>query len=1316
MHRHIRVFLFVLLILVLLPFVAPALPPSRAAPASMPLAVAGVPALPRSCIRAAPLDSFAKAVCCVNGYVYLNGVPIADAEVIITVGERRLDTRTQIGPDSSHPYFMVSLNATPLQARPGDTVTISARAAGQTKSVTFTAHEGGQQIDVVLPQSQVEAAWTLGEIPVQSWHAMVYDEARQRVVLFGERNDTWEWDGETWTQRTPATSPPARYAHALAYDAARQRVVLFGEYDNNNYLNDTTWEWDGETWTQRTPPTSPPVRWGHALAYDAARQRVVLFGGRDTNYNSLNDTWEWDGTTWTQRTPPTNPPAWYDHALAYDAARQRVVLFGGSGYNDTWEWDGETWTQRTPATSPPARYDHALAYDAARQRVVLFGGSGNGSLNDTWEWDGTTWTQRTPPTSPPARYHHALAYDAARQRVVLFGGSGNGSLNDTWEWDGTRWRLLASPTFTQPGTRTGAAFAYEVDGSTLLFGGRGSDNATYRWHGRGWRQVTPFDSSPAARSGHRLARNGDGSRLLLFGGLGANNTYLDDTWLWDRVNEDWLVQAPASKPTARAYYALTYDAQRNVWLLFGGQTGSAYLGDTWEYSGTTWTQRSPASSPPARSKATLTYDLARGRAVLIGGQNSSGYRDDVWEWDGSNWVNVTPTQRPGARSGHGAAFDTTRNVVVIAGGAGSSGLFSDTWEWNGSFWRQRATAADRDLPAMYNLTMAYDPVHDRLLVTGGENNSGVVEGLFLHQVTGTPLSAPPVATISRILPRDARQGVDHILFEGRGADADSTDVIVAYRWSLLTDAGPTVISTQATFRQPAAAFPLGPQTIRFEVQDDEGDWSPAIEQTIVIRDGGGGLASSASWTLLIYAAADNNLDPWMGDSAALNGMLHRLQQAGAQPNVQVGILYDGPTADDTRRYILTAEGTWTRTDLPEARMDDMETLRDFVQWGYRALPATDYYALSIVDHANGVVGIAQDETSKREDDPRPFLTPLQVRAALLAATDDGARKLDVLHYDGCSFGLFENAAIAADLAQFVIASPNTGWGVFAYDRYRALAGQAADPRQYALAVAQTYAELVARERLPYTIAVFDLAYFDALNAAISDLGQQLLTYVQAEPGTRREALRTLRGTMQKYDSGQGRYLEPDNEDSYVDLVHLAQQVRAEIPDAAVQAAAEAVLAQALPANQRFVAYNARESQAFTYLDPHQGGERVYNVQLEQAHGVGIFYPPRSTENKNSAYMNYVQHHLFHITRDSGWTRFLADGLLPQLGGDPPALTDDTLMPPIIPPKLVDDPGEPVPTVTPTPEGGVPVPTVTPTPEGGNPPTAIQRVFLPLVVR
>jgi hypothetical protein len=65
-----------------------------------------------------------------------------------------------------------------------------------------------------------------------------YDAARRRVVLFdgytGSLNpvfsDTWEWDGSTWVQRTPNTVRSGRAGHALAYDSARGRVVLFGGF------------------------------------------------------------------------------------------------------------------------------------------------------------------------------------------------------------------------------------------------------------------------------------------------------------------------------------------------------------------------------------------------------------------------------------------------------------------------------------------------------------------------------------------------------------------------------------------------------------------------------------------------------------------------------------------------------------------------------------------------------------------------------------------------------------------------------------------------------------------------------------------------------------------------------------------------------------------------------------------------------------------------------------------------------------------------------------------------------------------------------
>ena len=88
----------------------------------------------------------------------------------------------------------------------------------------------------------------------------------------------------------PATSPSARDGHAMAYDVARQRVVLFGGNSLTSIFSDT-WEWDGSNWTLRSPTTSPSERFGHAMAYDVAHQRVVLFGGAGSWPKAYSDTW-----------------------------------------------------------------------------------------------------------------------------------------------------------------------------------------------------------------------------------------------------------------------------------------------------------------------------------------------------------------------------------------------------------------------------------------------------------------------------------------------------------------------------------------------------------------------------------------------------------------------------------------------------------------------------------------------------------------------------------------------------------------------------------------------------------------------------------------------------------------------------------------------------------------------------------------------------------------------------------------------------------------------------------------------------------------
>lgn len=235
--------------------------------------------------------------------------------------------------------------------------------------------------------------------PVQSppsrfWHAMAFDPARGRAVMFGGQgalaplDDTWEFDGFNWSQVQPSNRPLPRRGHGMVFDSARQRVVLFGgeaDAGGSSFFNDT-WEFDGITWTLRTTPSAPPARRGHCMSYDTTRHRTVLFGGW-VGTAPVADTWEWDGTSWVAKFTLTYPPARENSSMAFDAVRQTSFLFGGIGagwLGDTWEFNGTSWTQTASAMSPSPRMGHAMTYLPGMHRVVLFGGCNGPSIGGTY--------------------------------------------------------------------------------------------------------------------------------------------------------------------------------------------------------------------------------------------------------------------------------------------------------------------------------------------------------------------------------------------------------------------------------------------------------------------------------------------------------------------------------------------------------------------------------------------------------------------------------------------------------------------------------------------------------------------------------------------------------------------------------------------------------------------------------------------------------------------------------------------------------------------------------------------------------------------
>lgn len=482
------------------------------------------------------------------------------------------------------------------------------------------------------------AALPIDSPPFRENFRIAYDRMRQRIVLFGgnigliDQNETWEFDGKSWSRISTATVPAARMDFGMVYDEVRQRTILFGGRTHGNNSFGDTWAYDGTNW-QMLSASGPNARSGVAMVYDAEHQNIVMNGGGTVDGNGYfntfsNETWVLDAAGWSQRVPATSPPGRVSASMIYDRARKKVVLCGGANtpgifvtaLTDMWEWDGTTWAPTTGMSAPSFTWSgQAWAYDPIGKGILSFGGYGSSLAitNDTWFFERTHPTKKAPATSPPARRFAQMIWDQKRNEMLLFGGdNGTNALSDTWTWNGTTW-TKKTPAHSPPPV-TNAALAYDAKREkVVLFGGSANPGysplsvATWSWDGTDWTNLAPAHS-PSTRFGTAMVYDAAHEQIVLFGGGVTNGAAFDDTWVWDGT--DWAQKNPTQKPSARIFHAMTYDSKRNVTLLWGGGAGR----DTWLWDGDNW-QLLAVTGPSTRWLPGFAYDESRGESVLVGG-------------------------------------------------------------------------------------------------------------------------------------------------------------------------------------------------------------------------------------------------------------------------------------------------------------------------------------------------------------------------------------------------------------------------------------------------------------------------------------------------------------------------------------------------------------------------------------------------------------------------------------------------------------------------------------------------------------------------
>ena len=206
--------------------------------------------------------------------------------------------------------------------------------------------------------------------------------------------------------------------------------------------------------------------------------------------------------------------------------------------------------------------------------------------------------------------------------------------------------------------------------------------------------------------------------------------------------------------------------------------------------------------------------------------------------------------------------------------------------------------------------------------------------------------------------------------------------------------------------------------------------------------------SPATWTVMVYMAADSDLEPDMMID------LDELRAIVAPDWLHILILFD------RHPYLDRSDGDWTGTrlykvnprmaeglerladpeyleltnagDIDELDMADGATLEHFIQYSQQSWPA-DHYALVLSGHGNGWMKKGAGQTSQLPkvicsdfSDNRDGMSVENVLAPLLKSY-----QIDVLGFDACLMGMIEVAWAVKDNVKYVIASEanetSDGW-------------------------------------------------------------------------------------------------------------------------------------------------------------------------------------------------------------------------------------------------------------------------------------------------
>eukprot|EP00802_Teleaulax_amphioxeia_P008816 Tamp_08827.p1 GENE.Tamp_08827~~Tamp_08827.p1 ORF type:complete len:712 (+),score=113.37 Tamp_08827:28-2136(+) len=311
-------------------------------------------------------------------------------------------------------------------------------------------------------------------------------------------------------------------------------------------------------------------------------------------------------------------------------------------------------------------------------------------------------------------------------------------------------RLQVSPSARRGHTMT------KIDSSVaLLFGGALGKGFQYssqlfslHFHSQKFELLEVCGTQPSGRSFHSAVLV-DHTRLLVFGGLGKQGS-LADCYEFKVSESQWSIvftKGPV-KPAPRYGHSMVETFRPGVVLLYGG-AGAGFFGDLFSLDTRTgqWTELVPGGSIPDQRAFHSAISLMSGtKMVIFGGQNGSANLGDLHEYDieMNTWTFVrTHGVQPSPRWCHTVVRKGSDSFIVF-GGAGES-FFEEILLYNSfqALWRQAYGRGPSPGPR-WGHSCVHQEEMGALFIFGGCNKDAPTQrDLYQFGMDGLVYGVPP---------------------------------------------------------------------------------------------------------------------------------------------------------------------------------------------------------------------------------------------------------------------------------------------------------------------------------------------------------------------------------------------------------------------------------------------------------------------------------------------------------------------------------------------------------------------------------------------